>query len=471
MEGTTSYCDTMTESTDVDTESSLVEESPVAIEESPAPRKPGRARRQFFRVLRRLWHGLQFLGVLAAAAAVFVALVRAKVPPGVADSGPFALPVAVVAAEPGDHGSTLFAYGEIIARRSADVRARVGGPVIHVSDQFANGAPVTAGDILLELDPFEYERRVEETGAAVREAEARLTETRETSRHQNELVVLAEERRNLTRSEYERQADLAEQNISARRTLEAAQSKLSSAEADLTTRRQQAAASAARIAQQEAVLERLQAAAARSRRALSDTRIRAAFNGRLAQVSADLGQQVAPGERIARLIDTNALEVRFFIPEGQLARLADIADGGIGAICVVSWRTDGGVRTYTARVTRIEGEIQAGRAGVHVYALISETSLDADPIRPGAFVEVELYEESHVGTFRLPYEAVRAGPSVLVVADGVAEAREVGVVARAGNQILVRGNLADEHVIVTRSAELTPGDLVRVVAGGGQDGN
>ena len=429
------------------------------------------ARWRFFRGFRRIWHGMHFVGVLAAGITIFVALVRAKAPPEFLDLTLPPMPVAAITAEEGDHPSTITAYGEVVARRSADIRAIVGGPILRVSEHFANGAPVVAGEVLLELDPFEYERRVEETGAAVREAEARLMENRETNRHQMDLVALAEERRNLTRTEYERQVDLAEQNVSARRTLEAAQSQLAAAEADLTQRRQQATTSTARIAQQEAILERLRATEARSRRALSDTQIRAAFDGYLAQVSGDLGQQIKAGERIARLIDTAVLEVRFFIPEGQLARLVEIADKGIGAICVVSWRTDAGIRTYSARVTRIEGEIQTNRAGVNVYARISDADLESDPIRPGAFVQVELFEETHVRTFQVPSEAVRPGPSLLVATEGIAVVRSVAVVARAGRRVLVRGDLAPgEAVILTRSGELHPGDAIAVVGNGSLGG-
>lgn len=447
------------------TEPTGIEAEPKRAEDGAALADPSVRRFRFFRGFRRIWHGLHFVGVLAAGIAVFMALVRAKAPPEILDMTLPPLPVAAATAQEGDHPSTIIAYGEVVARRSADVRAIVGGPILRVSDQFANGAPVVAGEVLIELDPFEYERRVEETAAAVREAEARLHENRETSRHQSDLVTLAEERRDLTQTEYERQVDLAEQNVSARRTLEAAQSRLAAAEAELTQRRQQATAGAAKIAQQEAVLERLRAAEARSRRALSDTQIRAAFDGYLAQVSGDLGQQVKAGERIARLIDTAVLEVRFFIPERQLARLVEIADRGIGAICVVSWRTEAGVRTYSARVTRIEGEIQSNRAGVNVYARISDADLDADPIRPGAFVEVELFEETHVRTFRVPSEALHPGPSLLVAEDGIAVSRAVTVVARAGNTVLLRGDLLPgEAVIVTRSGELHPGDAIAIVA-------
>jgi len=118
------------------------------------------ARWRFFRGFRRIWHGMHFVGVLAAGITIFVALVRAKAPPEFLDLTLPPMPVAAITAEEGDHRSTITAYGEVVARRSADIRAIVGGPILRVSEHFANGAPVVAGEVLLELDPFEYERRV-----------------------------------------------------------------------------------------------------------------------------------------------------------------------------------------------------------------------------------------------------------------------------------------------------------------------
>lgn len=402
------------------------------------PRLPGALRA----VLRRA----QAAGALAAGAAVFAALAATRSQPQTLEAGESALPVAVVAAEPGEHAASILAYGEVVALREVDIRARVGGPVVRVAPSFADGGRVREGEVLAEIDPFEYERALEE-------AEARLRELTDSGRHQERLVGLAEERRDLARRESERQEELAGRRVASERALDSALDGAAQAESELSLRRQQRAATDAGAA-------RLRAAAARARRDLEDTRILAPFAGHLAAVAADAGQVVAAGERLARLVDTVNLEARFFVAEGKLGRLAR---AGIGAPCTVTWRAEGETRAYPAEVVRIDGEIAPGRAGLYVHARILAD--DPGPLRPGAFVEVELFEKPHAGVVPLPREALREGPSVYVAEDGRARRRAVEVAARARGAVLVRGDLAPgDPVIVVRSGRLAPGARVRVVA-------
>lgn len=94
--------------------------------------------------------------------------------------------------------------------------------------------------------------------------------------------------------------------------------------------------------------------------------------------------------------------------------------------------------------------------------MTGEVLLELDP-----FGYERRVEETRVQTFRVPAEAVRLGPSLLVAMEGIEVARMVAVLARAGRKVLVRGDLATgEAVILTRSGELHPGDAIAVVADG-----
>lgn len=393
---------------------------------------------------------------LGAGAAVFALLVATRAEPEVLDVEESVLPVAVVAAEPGEHAASIFAYGEVVALREVDLRARVGGPVLRIAPAFADGGRVGKDEVLIEIDPFEYERQLEE-------AEARLRELVDSSGHQERLVGLAEERRDLARRESERQSELAKRRVISEKARESALAGAVQAESELSLRRQQQAATEAGIAA-------FRAAAARARRNLEDTRILAPFAGHLASVTVDAGQTVAGGERLARLIDTVNLEARFFVAEGKLGRIARIGDGGIGAPCTVTWRIGGETLAFPAEVVRIDGEIAPGRAGLYMHARILVD--DPAPLRPGAFVEVELFEEPHAGVVPLPREALREGPSVYVAEDGRARRRGVEVAAQSRGTAFVRGGLAPgDPVIVVRSGRIKPGTRIRVVGpGGGGDG-
>ena len=75
-----------------------------------------------------------------------------------------------------DFRPQLSLYGEVIAERPAELRSSVAGDVVGLGEGFANGAHVQAGDLLVEIDRFDYEQDLAEQQAALDEARARLDE-------------------------------------------------------------------------------------------------------------------------------------------------------------------------------------------------------------------------------------------------------------------------------------------------------
>jgi hypothetical protein len=64
---------------------------------------------------------------------------------------------------------------------------------------------------------------------------------------------------------------------------------------------------------------------------------------------------------------------------------------------------------------------------------------------------------------RLPESALYDADTVYVIVDGRLERRGVELVARVGNDVLLRGGIRDgDQVAVTRFAEIGPGQKVEV---------
>ena len=80
------------------------------------------------------------------------------------------------------------------------------------------------------------------------------------------------------------------------------------------------------------------------------------------------------------------------------------------------------------------------------------------PKRFFAFVDVTLADRLYKNVVRLPESALHDGATVYVAISGVLEARQVEVVARGHDNVLVRGALASgELVVTTRLPEIGPG--------------
>lgn len=357
----------------------------------------------------------------------------------------------------------LLLFGEVIAAREVELRALVAGPVISVWDGFVDGGLAPAGTVLVRIDPFDAEQNVAERQAALDEARARLTETR--SRLEGERAMASEDERQV--KIYERDVARRESlvgNAVSEKGLDDARLALSASRLQLIQRRQAVAALEAGIAQQQAVIDRLAAALARAERALADTELKAPFDGYLAQTAAQPGVRLGIGDRVGRLIDSQALEVRFHMSDAAFGR-AFVDRGGAGERSAeVIWRTGSRSQRFDAVIDRIDSEIDPASGGVTGFArLIDDGSAGFQSLRPGAFVEVALADRKYRQVVRLPETALHGEETIYAVVDERLEARAVSVVGRDGDAVLVAGEIGEgDAVVTTRLTEIGPGIKVVV---------
>ncbi len=144
-------------------------------------------------------------------------------------------------------------FGQVAAGRRTELRALVPGRISEVGSRFREGERVSAGDLLVQIDPFEYQNNVAEQKALLSGAKSRLNVLRRDLSRINELY--------------------AENNVSEQQLDDAGLA----------------------VKQQEAILEQRRIGLARAQRDFSDARLVAPFDGVVNSVSADLGKQLSQG--------------------------------------------------------------------------------------------------------------------------------------------------------------------------------
>ena len=106
-------------------------------------------------------------------------------------------------------------------------------------------------------------------------------------------------------------------------------------------------------------------------------------------------------------------------------------------------------------------EISPETGGVEVYARL-ESPLTPVPLRAGAFVEIVMNDRAYVEVARLPQTALYGGDRVYVIDSGKLAARKVELVGAAGEDLLLRGNIAEgERVLTTRLSTAREGLAVK----------
>ena len=301
-------------------------------------------------------------------------------------------PVDVVEVWQKDEQPVLDLFGQVAAGRRTELRALVPGRISEVGSGFREGARVTAGAFLVQIDPFEYQNNVAEEKALLSEAKSRLNVLRRDLSRINELY--------------------AENNVSEQQLDDAGLA----------------------VKQQEAILEQRRIGLVRAQRDLSDARLVAPFDGVVNSVSADLGKQLGVNDKVAEIIDTTSLEVRFTLSKSQYGRIIEANEPLKGRPVEVSWQVGDGTLNFAAVVERIGAEIDSTTGGVDVYAVI-------DPevntlLRPGAFVWTRIADRKFEKVFRTPESALYGDEVYIVTKENRLAARPIIVHGYAGEDVL-----------------------------------
>ncbi|WP_135081877.1 efflux RND transporter periplasmic adaptor subunit [Terasakiella sp. SH-1] len=401
------------------------------------------------------------VGIIVAAIIIFAALKATKPQTPLKEVEERFWPIKVQTVSFGDVSPTLRSFGEIRAGREAELRAQVSGTVIAVHEDLGDGALVHAGDVLVTIDAFDYLATEKERHADLKEAEARLEEFKTMLAGEEKLLPVDQKQVTLAAREVERQRKLVKRKAVSKKSFDDAQTNLNDRKQKLLIREQSIARYKSQVIQAESSVEKAQTALSKAQRDVADTQLKAPFDGFLTQTDVTAGKQVSTSDRLGRLISLERLEVSFHVSEADYARLTRQNDLK-GRNVTVHLRRGEKMLPFEAKVIRIDARVDAATGGRNVFAALSGLKLSTD-LRPGLFVEVAIPDETYQNVVSLPAMAVHDNRYVYIVTDERLYQREVKVVVRDGDRVLVSDGLsADERVAVTRFAEMGTGVKVAV---------
>src|SRR6056297_2111059 len=247
----------------------------------------------------------------------------------------------VVEVEPRTITPELETFGEVQSRRTLELRASASGAVIWLDERFESGGAVEEGDLLLRIDPRDAQSALDTAEADLAEAEADLAEAERAVELARDELAASEDQAALRERALARQRDLAERGVGTAAAVETAELAASQAGGAVLAARQAVAAAEARVDQTSNALTRAGIARDETARRLTETRITADFAGRLSGVDVVEGGLVSVNERLADLVDADALEVAFRVSTPQYARLLSDAGALISAPVRVTLDTFG----------------------------------------------------------------------------------------------------------------------------------
>jgi RND family efflux transporter MFP subunit len=343
--------------------------------------------------------------------------------------------VEILNLQPRDYQIRVASRGTLSPRSSSTLVPEVSGRIIQVADNFRTGGFFAAGDLLLWIDPRDYEN-------AVTIARATLTQ------------------KQLNLDEQQALSDQAQRDWRDLR--------LEGEPTPLTLRTPQRENAQAALAAAEAQLRQAEIE-------LERTRIIAPYAGRILNQKADLGQYVSPGTPLADIFASDAVEIRLPIgsEDQPYLRLPENFQNEpqveTPGAKVLFRKVGDQSAQWQGRLVRTEGTIDIRSRQLFVIGQIDDPYLrraGKPALKIGQFLEAEILGKQLEDVFVIPRSAVRDTDTVQMVdAENRLQRRELDIIWRDAENLIARGPLkAGERLCLTALPFAAEGSLVRIAA-------
>lgn len=320
--------------------------------------------------------------------------------------------------------------GTVKPRTETSLVSEVSGKIVSVAPEFVAGGFFHKGDVLLQIDPSDYEAGLKRALAALASRKAKLAD--ETARSEQAL----KDWRNMGKK---------------------------GQPSDLGLRKPQMADAKANVSAAEADVQK-------ARRDLERTRITVPYDGLVRQKAVDIGQYVSPGTRLGTTFAIDTAEVRLPLTHSDLNYLqlpseteVKNKDKSFPPVTLSAERA-GQTNRWQARIIRTEGVVDEVSRVVYAVAQVVDPygmlgQSHQQELKIGTFVNAEIQGLPADNVVVLPRYVLRADNSILVAnADNELEILPVTVLRAEPKKVyLSEGIKGGARVVITTLDAPVPG--------------
>lgn len=335
-----------------------------------------------------------------------------------------------------DYQLVVNSQGTVSPRTESELVSQVSGQVIGVAPQFAPGGFFGKKDVLIRIDPRDYEFSLSRLKARVAQAQLRLAQE--------------EAEASIARQEWERLGKEEEPD-------------------PLVLRIPQ-------LAEASASYEAAQAELKQAELNLQRTKIIAPFDGRVRVKKVDVGQVVSPGAPLATVYAVDYAEVRLPVPDDEIGYLDCCLDyrtqnpAELDIDVKLSASYGGNFYKWSGKIVRVEGEIDPLSHMITLVARIKDPygrdlQSERPPLAVGMFVEAEIIGRRVDDMAVIPRSALRGDERLLIIdKDNKLHFRTVEVLRADFETVIISSGLNEgERICISPLEAVVDGMEVRVV--------
>jgi multidrug efflux pump subunit AcrA (membrane-fusion protein) len=434
--------------------------------------------------------------VLMLGLGVAVAAHRARPKPAPQQTEDLPPMVAVEPVRLFDEMMELEVDGTVVPYREVAISSQIAGRIKRRTEKCEAGRAVEAGDLLIEIDPQDFQLTVERLETEVRQAEANMAENGVEIENNLGLIKLADQDlqlqardvvrlKNLVREKAVSDTDLdnsLRREVAARNVLETLKNRTRILEAKNGSLKESLQLAQTRLQQAKVDLDR--------------TRIVSPIEGVVVMEHVEEDSYVQPGADLATIEDTSKAEVRVMLRLDQIHWLwgysTDTDDRTMRSYelprvaATIEYELQGRVYSWNGTLSRYDGigldprtrtvpcrVVVDDPREVRIVDATSESSASRPPaLLRGMFVRVRLHVPAPSNLLQITRLALQPGNRVLRVSDNRISVIPVNVARILDDRVVLRGSdsplHAEDQVVVSPLASVEEGMEVRVAPAANQ---
>jgi len=408
--------------------------------------------------------------LLAAGAGAFAYLYATKPKPsGVSEPDP-GRRVRVFPAEKTTHRIAIRTYGTTQASQKWTAIAEVAGRALKVEPRFEPGEILSAGTLLVRIDPTDYQLAVQRLEAEVRTNREQIAELQQTEANLREIAKLQQRQAELARAEYQREREVYAQNAGSLSSLQAAETTYVANLTALQETRNKLLLVPSQRQRLEAATNAAETQLQQARRDLSECEIRLPLDARCASKAIEENEFVAIGTRLGMFYSLDLAEVVAMV---ETRKMPTLFPGGIKELgtldlaamvdnesivrqlkvpAAVHWGMGSQPATWYGRVARIASSLDPGTRTMPVTIEVPNPYADVrpgvkPPLVPDVFCEVTIYGATVDNVVVVPREIVR-DDRVYLLRDGKLHIAAVTVLAMEEELAVISEGIDEGDLIV-----------------------
>lgn len=322
----------------------------------------------------------------------------------------------------------LVTQGTVKTKTSTTLNALVAGKVIKISPKFQDGAFFQKGEVLVELDPADFQSEIITATASLARAEASLIQ---------EKARAAQALRNWKDIGFDEAPN------------------------DLVLRKPQLREAEANVAAQQASLDR-------AKRNLERASIKAPINGRVRNRFVGPGQSVGASTNLGEIYATDTAEIRLPLSSSQLEQITINEQGNQSIPVTLTDAINFSNKTvWKANIKHVEGELDENSRELFVIADITDPFgivSDSPPLRINQPVKAVIMGHTLKDAFIIDRKHLYGADEIILIIDNKIQRKKIDIVWSTPDSVITQdAELQGKIIATSRLGFATDGSPVEII--------